>query len=70
VPLGLDMRNKSAECLTPSKISLFYEQPVYFITLILWGPQYHAVTVESMDGYPKLSASLTVIVRSGQSTGS
>lgn len=54
VPLGLTKRNESTERLLPSKISLFSEQPVYFITWSLWGPQYHAVTVESMDRYPKV----------------
>lgn len=52
--LGLDKRNESAQCSLPSKVSLFSEQPVYFITWSLWDPQYHAVTVESKDGYPKV----------------
>lgn len=53
VSSSLDKRNKSSECLWPSKISLFSEQSVYFITWSLWGPQYHAATMEGTAGYPK-----------------
>lgn len=53
VSLSLAKRNKSSECLWPSKISLFSEQSVCFITWSLWGPQYHAATMEGMAGYPK-----------------
>lgn len=52
-PLDLDKRNESAECLLPSRVSLFSELSMYFMTQSLWGPQCHGVTVESTDRYPK-----------------